>query len=202
MIIRSYFSILMEEKFLVPMLNNDSWSAWLTDYEPLRWHFRQAVRTNMRCTGEPVLEHDFPSGSDSMGEILRGPKAAERMEFGLDSRLAVDINTTYDDYLWVLRHLLLPKATFGRTVWNDEIVLRLPRRFNRSSSRTSKQRRDLWQVIHRVYTTELIVSLRNFESTPESPIRHLGWRLRMRGRIRGTLIEYQGAHMFSVDSIV
>jgi hypothetical protein len=54
----------------------------------LRWHFRQAVLANMRGAGEPVFEFDFPPGSDMMGEIMEGPKAAERMEFELFSRLA------------------------------------------------------------------------------------------------------------------
>ncbi|AEO60038.1 hypothetical protein MYCTH_2120123 [Thermothelomyces thermophilus ATCC 42464] len=53
-----------------------------------RWHFRQAVLTNMRGIGEPAYEHDFPPGSDIMGEIQAGPKAAERMEFELFDRLA------------------------------------------------------------------------------------------------------------------
>ena len=55
----------------------------------LRWHFRQAVLANMRGTGEPVFECDFPPGSDMMGEIMSGPIAAERMEFELFSRMAV-----------------------------------------------------------------------------------------------------------------
>ena len=55
----------------------------------LRWHFRQAVFANMRGAGEPIFEVDFPPGSDMMGEIMSGPKAAERMEFELFSRLAV-----------------------------------------------------------------------------------------------------------------
>jgi hypothetical protein len=54
----------------------------------LRWHFRQAVLANMRGAGEPVFENDFPPGSDIVGEVLSGPKAAERMEFELFSRLA------------------------------------------------------------------------------------------------------------------
>ncbi|KAG9231397.1 60S ribosomal protein L40 [Amylocarpus encephaloides] len=33
--------------------------------------------------GEPIFEHDFPSGSDIMSSILEGPKAAERMQFEL-----------------------------------------------------------------------------------------------------------------------
>ncbi|MBE3047724.1 hypothetical protein IMZ48_35490 [Candidatus Bathyarchaeota archaeon] len=42
---------------------------------------------NMRGTGEPFYEHDFPPGSDMVGEILEGPKPGERMEFELFSRL-------------------------------------------------------------------------------------------------------------------
>ena len=57
----------------------------------LRWHFRQAVFANMRGAGEPVFEHDFPPGSDMMGQILHGPKAAERMEFELFGRLAAQM---------------------------------------------------------------------------------------------------------------
>lgn len=58
--------------------------------ELLRWHVRQAVLTNMRGAGEPIFEHDFPSGSDIMGDIINGPKAAERMEFELFNCLAVN----------------------------------------------------------------------------------------------------------------
>ena len=49
----------------------------------LRWHFRQAVLANMRGAGEPIFEHDFPPSSDTSGDILRGPKSAERVEFDL-----------------------------------------------------------------------------------------------------------------------
>lgn len=56
--------------------------------ELLRWHFRQAVLVNMKGAGEPVFEHDFPPGSDIIGDILRGPMAADRMEFELFSRFA------------------------------------------------------------------------------------------------------------------
>ncbi|KIH92848.1 hypothetical protein SPBR_09131 [Sporothrix brasiliensis 5110] len=55
--------------------------------ELLEWHFEQAVLCNARGAGEPNLEFDFPPGSDMVGEILAGPKAAERMEFELFSRL-------------------------------------------------------------------------------------------------------------------
>ena len=57
----------------------------------LRWHFRQAVFANMRGAGEPMFEHDFPPGSDMISEILRGPKAAERMEFELFNRLGAQM---------------------------------------------------------------------------------------------------------------
>ena len=59
----------------------------------LRWHFRQAVLANMRGAGEPVFENDFPLGTDMAGEVRNGPKAAERMEFELFSRLAVHIHS-------------------------------------------------------------------------------------------------------------
>ncbi|KAK9489154.1 HNH endonuclease-domain-containing protein [Lipomyces doorenjongii] len=55
--------------------------------EFLRWHFRQTVLANMKGNGEPVFEFDFPDGSDMVGEILGGPRAAERMESELFSRL-------------------------------------------------------------------------------------------------------------------
>jgi hypothetical protein len=42
----------------------------------------------MRGAGEPIFEHDFPPGSDIVS-ILKGPKAAERMEFELFTHLAI-----------------------------------------------------------------------------------------------------------------
>jgi len=48
----------------------------------------------MKGAGEPVYEHDFPSGSDIVGSILKGPKAARRMEFELFSRLATEFDLT------------------------------------------------------------------------------------------------------------
>jgi hypothetical protein len=59
----------------------------------LRWHFRQAVLVNMKGAGEPIFEHDFPPGSDIVGSILKGPKAAERMEFELFNRMAIQFET-------------------------------------------------------------------------------------------------------------
>ena len=44
-------------------------------------HPRQAVFANMRRAGEPVCEFDFPPGSDMVGEIMGGPRAAERVLF-------------------------------------------------------------------------------------------------------------------------
>jgi hypothetical protein len=57
----------------------------------LRWHFKQAVLANMRCAGEPVFEHDFPPGSDIVGDILHGQKPTERMEYELFSRLGAQM---------------------------------------------------------------------------------------------------------------
>ena len=42
----------------------------------------------MKGTREPLFEIDFPPGSDMVGEILHGPRAAERMEFKLFTRFA------------------------------------------------------------------------------------------------------------------
>ncbi|KAF1816448.1 hypothetical protein P152DRAFT_464000 [Eremomyces bilateralis CBS 781.70] len=58
----------------------------------LRWHFRQAALANMRDAGEPRFEHDFPSGSDIVGDILHGPKAAGRMELELFNRLVAQVD--------------------------------------------------------------------------------------------------------------
>jgi hypothetical protein len=58
----------------------------------LRWHFRQAVVANMRGAGEPRFEHDFPLGSDIVGDILRGPMPAERMEYELFNRLSAQVD--------------------------------------------------------------------------------------------------------------
>jgi len=65
--------------------------------ELLRWHFRQAVLANVRGVGEPIFEHDFPPGSDIVGHVLRGPKAAERMEFKLFGRLAAQAAIGYPE---------------------------------------------------------------------------------------------------------
>ncbi|KIH92775.1 hypothetical protein SPBR_09128 [Sporothrix brasiliensis 5110] len=59
--------------------------------ELLWWHFTQAVLANVRGAGEPIYEHDFPPGSDMMGEIMEGPNAPQRLEFELFSRLAAHV---------------------------------------------------------------------------------------------------------------
>jgi len=41
----------------------------------------------MKGAGETCFETDFPPGSDMMGEIMSGPKAAARMEYELCGRL-------------------------------------------------------------------------------------------------------------------
>ena len=46
---------------------------------------------NIWNAGEPIFEHDFPPGSDIVGDILHGPKAAERMEFELFNRLGAQV---------------------------------------------------------------------------------------------------------------
>lgn len=45
----------------------------------------------MRGAGEPVFDRDFPPGSDIMGDIISGPKAAKRMEAELFSRLGMGV---------------------------------------------------------------------------------------------------------------
>lgn len=55
--------------------------------ELLRWNFKQCVFANMRGSGEPIFEHDFPLGTDMMGEIREGPYAQERFELELAARL-------------------------------------------------------------------------------------------------------------------
>ncbi len=49
----------------------------------------------MRGAGEPVLEHDFPPGSDMIGGIMKGEKAAERMQFELFDRLGTQFDLTH-----------------------------------------------------------------------------------------------------------
>jgi hypothetical protein len=48
------------------------------------------VFVDMRGAGESAFECDFPPGSGIMDEIMSGPKAGERMEFEMFSRLAAN----------------------------------------------------------------------------------------------------------------
>ncbi|KAG0643111.1 hypothetical protein HOY80DRAFT_1098101 [Tuber brumale] len=48
--------------------------------ELLRWHFHQSVLANVRGAGEPIFEHDFPSGTDMVGQ--------ERFELEIAARLS------------------------------------------------------------------------------------------------------------------
>jgi hypothetical protein len=45
----------------------------------------------MKGAGEPIFEHDYPPGSDMMGDILSGPMAGQRMEAELFGRLGAQI---------------------------------------------------------------------------------------------------------------
>ncbi|KAK9242405.1 HNH endonuclease-domain-containing protein [Lipomyces tetrasporus] len=76
----------IDGRFLDPVCRDPADERKVID-EFLRWHFRQAVLANMKGNGEPIFESDFPDGSDMVGEILSGPRAAERMEAELFSRL-------------------------------------------------------------------------------------------------------------------
>lgn len=55
--------------------------------ELLRWHFRQSVLANTRGVGEPVLEADFPPGTDQMATLREEPYGKERFEMEVESRL-------------------------------------------------------------------------------------------------------------------
>jgi len=56
-------------------------------HQALRWHYRQSVLANVRRGGEPVFEHDFPPGTDMLGEIHAGPYGQERFELEMGARL-------------------------------------------------------------------------------------------------------------------
>ena len=49
------------------------------------------------AAGESVFAHDFPPSSDTAGDRLRGPKAAERMEFELFGRLTAQVEIAPSD---------------------------------------------------------------------------------------------------------
>ncbi|KAK9387283.1 hypothetical protein V1515DRAFT_626092 [Lipomyces mesembrius] len=80
------FSINPDDNYKIVSFVPDVFGRSVRD-ELLRWHFHQAVLTNMRGAGEPGFEIDFPPGTDMVGEILNGPQAAKRMETVLFLRL-------------------------------------------------------------------------------------------------------------------
>ena len=55
--------------------------------ELLRWHFRQSVLANMKGAGAPLFEHDFPPGTDMLGELHGEPHGKQQLELELFSRL-------------------------------------------------------------------------------------------------------------------
>ncbi|OBT65847.1 hypothetical protein VE03_05458 [Pseudogymnoascus sp. 23342-1-I1] len=55
--------------------------------ELLRWHYRQAILANMKGEGEKPWNTHFYDEMDTMGGIMEGPDAAERMEVELFTRL-------------------------------------------------------------------------------------------------------------------
>ncbi|KZF23884.1 hypothetical protein L228DRAFT_267841 [Xylona heveae TC161] len=55
--------------------------------ELLRWHFWQSVLANMRGSGEPLFETDFPSGRDQMAVLATEPYGKERLEMEVSERL-------------------------------------------------------------------------------------------------------------------
>ena len=70
----------------------------------------------MKGAGEPVFEHEFPPGSYMVDQISNAPKAAERMEFELCSRLSSlvqDLTSPFHDMPLIrqfLRSHKLPDA--------------------------------------------------------------------------------------------
>ncbi|EFR00721.1 hypothetical protein MGYG_03726 [Nannizzia gypsea CBS 118893] len=60
---------------LHPVCRNTNGPHHVSDIR-LRWHYEQAILANVRGAREqqPVFEHDFPPGTDMLGEIRRGPE--------------------------------------------------------------------------------------------------------------------------------
>jgi len=73
-------------RILDPVCRNPADPHCVSD-ESLRWHFRQSVLANVRGAGEPIFEHDHPSGTDMMDKILASLYTQERFESELPSRL-------------------------------------------------------------------------------------------------------------------
>lgn len=76
----------LDGRNLEPVCRNPANPHSVSD-QLLRWHYRQSVLANVRRSGEPIFEHDFPPGSDMMSEILDTPYGKERLELELAARL-------------------------------------------------------------------------------------------------------------------
>ncbi|KAJ9394747.1 hypothetical protein DTO282F9_8313 [Paecilomyces variotii] len=76
----------IDDRVLDPVCRNPADPNRVSD-KLLRWHFRQCILGNMRAAGEPLFEHDFPPGTDMVGEIREGPMPKERFEMELAARL-------------------------------------------------------------------------------------------------------------------
>lgn len=72
----------VDGRFLDPVCRN-LWDPHRVSDQLLRWHFRQSVLANMRGVGEPVFEHDPPTGIDLIGEIREGALAQEELPYKL-----------------------------------------------------------------------------------------------------------------------
>lgn len=76
----------IDGRILDPVCRDDANPHRVSD-DLLRWHFRQTALANVRGLGEPIFEHDFPPGSDMMGEIMKEPYVEETIELELARRL-------------------------------------------------------------------------------------------------------------------
>ena len=74
-----------DSRILDPVCRNPANPHCVSD-ESLRWHFRQSVLANVRGAGEPIFDHDLPSGTDMMNKILASSYTQERFELELPSR--------------------------------------------------------------------------------------------------------------------
>lgn len=55
--------------------------------EFLRWHFHQSVLANMRGSGEPIFETDFPPGTDQIKTLASEPYGKKRFKMEMGMRL-------------------------------------------------------------------------------------------------------------------
>ncbi|CUS10099.1 unnamed protein product, partial [Tuber aestivum] len=76
----------LDGRILDPVCRNPDDPHCVSD-KLLRWHFHQSILANVRGTGHPICEHDFPPGHDMVGEIRDGPYGQERFELEIASRL-------------------------------------------------------------------------------------------------------------------